>query len=598
MKVALGARGGRLDPDAPAPSLTVDLGKSQPLELLYLLPVQRDFGQGDELFPRRFALEVAERADFSDAYRIYATGEKTFPAPKGKPMRFALQGRQARFVRLTVEQGHQRGAADVFALSELVVIADGEPVSFGAKVEAQGAMDVPDTWDASYLTDARTPLGIWQGGPWTKERGDLVEVSDPAETVSWTVPLENPAAIDRVTLFPYQLAELVDTGIFPDELTVTFLDAEGGEVSTHAWRNPLPGTSTLTPVAIAAGGKTASAVRVTGTRPWQMGAKLLHGLSEIEIWSGNRNLAAGRGVQRLAESASTEIFVLTDGKASERQILPVAAWLNQLHERARLEQELAFLQPIRQRMASESELNATWGSAVMLGLTFLIPVVIVERRRLISRNQLDQLRKRIASDLHDDIGSNLGSISLIARTARKDLIRLHGPDEVAEDLGEVESIARESSLAMRDIVWLLERRQDSIGDLVHRMRETAGRLLREMEYAIECDSTKTAAKLSLDAKRHLFLFYKEALHNVVKHSRAGRVDVRLWDEHDLLALEVRDDGIGLPSDPDKRPSAVQKLQDRARVLGGNLHIQSAPGQGTALRLTVKRSHLTAAPALS
>jgi signal transduction histidine kinase len=230
----------------------------------------------------------------------------------------------------------------------------------------------------------------------------------------------------------------------------------------------------------------------------------------------------------------------------------------------------------------------------MLGLTFLIPVVIVERRRLISRNQLDQLRKRIASDLHDDIGSNLGSISLIARTAKKDLIRQHGPEDIAEDLGEVELIARESSLAMRDIVWLLERNQDSIGDLVQRMRETAGRLLREIDYTIECESNKTAARLSLDAKRHLFLFYKEAVHNIVKHSRAKQAVIRLWDDGDQLALEIRDNGVGL-KDATLKPSAVKKLEERARVLEGKLQIDSSTILGTVLRLTVKRSNLIATP---
>jgi signal transduction histidine kinase len=215
-----------------------------------------------------------------------------------------------------------------------------------------------------------------------------------------------------------------------------------------------------------------------------------------------------------------------------------------------------------------------------------------------SRDQLDQIRKRIASDLHDDIGSNLGSISLIARTARKDLVRLHGPEEVAQDLGEVESIARESSLAMRDIVWLLERRQDSIGDLVQRMRETAGRLLREINYTVECDSHKTAAKLSLDAKRHLFLFYKEAIHNVLKHSQANSVSIRLWDEDDKLALEILDNGVGLPMSSSPERATVHKLEDRARVLDGLLQVISSKETGTRIRLFVKRSHLTSHPTLA
>ncbi len=354
----------------------------------------------------------------------------------------------------------------------------------------------------------------------------------------------------------------------------------------------------MTPLVIPLAGKSAKNIRLTGVHPYLIGNQKVQALSEIEVWSKGKNLAKGLAVTRSHGGENKSVSSLTDGYASDKQIIPVSVWLDQLYERGRMERELTALRPVHRQLASESELNATWGSAVILGLTFLIPVFIVERRRLMSRDQLDQLRKRIASDLHDDIGSNLGSISLIARTARKDLVRLHGPEEVADDLGEVESIARESSLAMRDIVWLLERRQDSIGDLVQRMRETAGRLLREINFTLDCDSNKTAAKLSLDAKRHLFLFYKEAIHNVLKHSQANRVSIRLWDEDDKLALEILDNGIGLPLDEKQSPAAVRKLEDRARVLEGLLQIASSKEKGTQIRLLVKRSHLTAHPTMS
>jgi signal transduction histidine kinase len=354
----------------------------------------------------------------------------------------------------------------------------------------------------------------------------------------------------------------------------------------------------MTPLVIALKGKSAKTLRVKAAKPWIMGDRRLHALSEIQIWSGGMNLAQGQTAVREFEGQSSTVATLTDGLSSEQRIIPVDQWLNQLRERSRIERELASLRGLQRQLASDSELNATWGSAVVLGLTFLIPVFIVERRRLMSKEQLDGIRKRIASDLHDDIGSNLGSISLIARTARKDLIRLQGPEEIAGDLNEVEIIARESSLAMRDIVWLLERKQDSIGDLVVRMRETAGRLLREMDFSVECESTKTAAKLSLDAKRHLFLFYKEAIHNVLKHSKANRVSIRLWDEDDKLALEITDNGVGISTDNHKEPGAVNKLQDRARVLDGLLQIISGTGEGTRIRLFVKRSHLTQHPAMS
>jgi signal transduction histidine kinase len=345
-------------------------------------------------------------------------------------------------------------------------------------------------------------------------------------------------------------------------------------------------------------GMNAREVRVKGTKPYSFANRNLHALSEVQVWSGGKNLASGLPVSQATKTETTRIQSLTDGQTSDKQIIRFSTWLEQISERNRLEQELAGLKPFHNSLISESELNVAWGSAVVLGLTFLIPVFIVERRRLNSREQLDKLRKRIASDLHDDIGSNLGSISIIARSARKDLVRLHGPEEVADDLGELETIARESSLAMRDIVWLLERSQDSIGDLVQRMRETAGRLLREINFSLECESNKTAAKLSLDTKRHLFLFYKEAIHNVLKHSKAHKVSIRLWDEDDKFAMEILDDGIGLPLDEKNLPLKVRKLEERARVLEGSLQIASSKETGTRILLLVKRSHLNAYPTLS
>ncbi|MEO7100565.1 MAG: histidine kinase [Luteolibacter sp.] len=599
MKVGLGYRGYRSKAGEPDPSVTLDLGKAFPISTVFLVPAQREFVEDLGIFPKRFTLELSNRADFAEKTILYTSGSISHLSTDGNPVPFSAHD-TARYVRLTVHEGHNKGVIDLFGLSEIAVISDTEPVSFGAAVSSVGALDSPGIWYPSALTDGRTPLGIWQNGIKPgRVAGDSVTVSNSDDSVSWSVDLAQSAPLDRIVLFPYQLSKSFESSIIPESIAVHLQSEDNSDNElVYQWSNPLPGASSMTPLVIPLAGKSAKHIRLTGVRPCLMGDEKIQALSEIEIWSKGMNLAKGVNVNRTYAGKTSSVTSLTDGYTSEKQIIPVYVWLDQLYERGRIERELAALRPVHNQLASESELNATWGSAVILGLTFLIPVFIVERRRLMSRDQLDKLRKRIASDLHDDIGSNLGSISLIARTARKDLVRLHGPEEVAEDLGEVESIARESSLAMRDIVWLLERRQDSIGDLVQRMRETAGRLLREINFTLECESNKTASKLSLDAKRHLFLFYKEAIHNVLKHSHANRVSIRLWDEDDKLALEILDNGIGLPTDEQQSPAAVRKLEDRARVLEGLLQIVSSKENGTQIRLLVKRSHLTAHPTLS
>ncbi len=600
LKSGIGARGARIHKDDPDPSFTIDLGKAYPIHAIYLVPLQVEYSGKKSLFPNQFTIEYSDTEDFQEGTILYTSGNGNFFEPSGLPVKFSAKGTMGRFVRITVKLGQLRGDSEIFGLSELVVISDSFPVSFGCDVTSVGALNAKDIWYPGALTDGRMPIGDWQGGEWVKkdQRGDMIEVKSPDEEIFWAMDLGVKSKLDLLVLFPFDVRETLEAGLLPEELEFQVNDTKGGEFRTvKHWINPVAGTNQEIPILFKLDGVTAREIRIKGLKARTVGGKFLYGFSEIQVWSDQKNIAAGVDVIRGPEPHSAVLSFLTNGYNSERQLISVGAWLSQLNDRSWIEREIKALQPIRVQMAAESELNATWGTAMIVGLTFLIPVFIIERRRLISSKQVDGLRKRIASDLHDDIGSNLGSISLIARTARKDLIRLHGPPELGADLDEVESIARESSLAMRDIVWLLERKQDSIGDLVHRMRETASRLLREFEYTIECESSKTAAKLSLDAKRHLFLFYKEAIHNILKHSKASEVSIRLWDQGDKLALQIIDNGQGLPCtvvDDHEVMALMRKLDERARVLEGTLDIKSEKGKGTTILLTVKRSLLVSA----
>lgn len=595
LKEQLGWRCGRLDETSGSPWVALDLGREVVLSEIFLVPAQRQAGDLFDLFPLRFTIEAATRADFSDARRVHGSGRTPLASPKGFPVRLRADELPARHIRITFDEGHHCGLKDVCALSEIFVFSGSDSVSLGATVTASQSVEIPGMWEADFLVDGRTPLGIWEGGLWTLSRGDCLEVPVDRQNVEWVIDLGEPTPIDRIVLFPYALPELSGPGVVPPRLQVEIADDPNFNSPTLIASNgqrELP-VDLTTPVVMPTRPIVGRYLRILSDKAWRLGNRHLQSLGEIEVWQGNRNIASGLPVMVRHGDLEHRIQELTDGSGGSRQILPIQAWLAQLADRSKIETELLELRGRAARMSAESELNTSWGAAVALGLTFLIPVAIVERRRLISRTQLDKLRKRIASDLHDDIGSNLGSISIIARSAKRDLERLHVADEITHDLGEVESIARESSLAMRDIVWLLERRQDTIGDLVQRMRDCAARLLRETEYSLVCRSSKTTAKLTLDAKRHLFLFYKEALHNIVKHSRATSVTVRLYDSRDRLVLEVSDNGVGLPRGEGAEIAAVKKLTDRAQVLEGNLQVESTPGAGTTLRLSVKRTTLMA-----
>ncbi|MCW1924615.1 histidine kinase [Luteolibacter arcticus] len=602
LREGLGWRCGCLDESAGNSWVALDLGRDVPLGEIFLIPAQRQTGDLNDLFPRRFTVEAACQPDFSDARVIHSSGKIHQGSPEGYPLRLAGDGRPARHIRLTLDEGHHRGLKNAAALSEIFVFNfERHPVSFGAKVTTSQSVNVPRIWGPNYLVDGRTPLGLWEGGAstWTNSRGDCLEVTAEDPRAEWMMDFGKSATIDRIVFFPYALPELSGPGVVPPLLKVEVAgqpDFSDATLIATTGSDDLPADLT-TPLVLPTRPAAARYLRIVSDKAWQLGNRHLQALGEIEAWSGNDNLAAGLPITVRNGGLDHPIHELTDGVGSY-QILPIYSWLTQLVERRQVESKLAELNGRRTTMASESELNTTWGGAIALGLTFLIPVAIVERRRLVSRTQLDKLRKRIASDLHDDIGSNLGSISIIARSAKREMEKKLGPGELTNDLGEVEIIARESSLAMRDIVWLLERRQDTIGDLVQRMRDCAARLLRDVEYSLVCRSSKTTAKLTLDAKRHLFLFYKEALHNIVKHSKATTVVVRLYDVRDKLVMEVTDNGVGLPRGEGDQIAAVKKISDRARVLEGVLAVESEPGKGTTLRLTVKRTSLMATKKMS
>ena len=165
MKVGLGYRGFRATADAPDPSVVLDLGRVFPIDTVYLVPAQREFLEDSGIFPKRFTLELSNDANFAKRSVIYNSGPSSAPtrSADGNPVPFSAR-ETARYIRLTVQEGHNKGMLDLFGLSEIAVISDEDPVSFGAAVTATGDLSAQGIWSPAALTDGRTPLGIWQNG--------------------------------------------------------------------------------------------------------------------------------------------------------------------------------------------------------------------------------------------------------------------------------------------------------------------------------------------------------------------------------------------------------------------------------------------------
>jgi hypothetical protein len=221
MKYALCYRGFRIQPGGADPSITLDLGRSFPIDRIFLLPLQREFLRDTEIFPKRFTLEISDFQDFSQRTILYTSGKTQFAPPIGRPAPFAANS-IGRYVRLTVQEGHSRNVQDLFGLSEMAIISNSETISFGAKVLVTSSLNSDSTWSPEALVDGRTPLGLWQNA--LPARGDssaTVEVPSPDDTVEWKLDLQQTADLDYMVLFPFNLINSSDSAIFPESLEVT-----------------------------------------------------------------------------------------------------------------------------------------------------------------------------------------------------------------------------------------------------------------------------------------------------------------------------------------------------------------------------------------
>jgi two-component system sensor histidine kinase UhpB len=194
---------------------------------------------------------------------------------------------------------------------------------------------------------------------------------------------------------------------------------------------------------------------------------------------------------------------------------------------------------------------------------------------------LQNIRNRIASDLHDDIGSTLNSISVYSEVAKND------PDKKEYSLNMIGESSRKVIDAMSDIVWTINPENDSFENIILRMRSLAYNLLRakDIEFTFKADETLNHLKLSLEKRRNFYLIFKEALNNLIKYSHAKRVQISLLHHSNAITLMIRDDGLGFDATKKYNGNGLTNIRNRAKEINAQLAIESGKNIGTSIQLT-------------
>lgn len=194
-------------------------------------------------------------------------------------------------------------------------------------------------------------------------------------------------------------------------------------------------------------------------------------------------------------------------------------------------------------------------------------------------------RSRIARELHDSVTQAIYSVTLYADATR--LALEDGElDVVAENLNELRAMAREAMLDMRLLIFELRPPVLEEEGLVTALQTRLEAV--EARSGIHADfHTSGERRLPLSLETELYRIAQEALTNVVKHARAKQINISLRFDEAQVCLEIEDDGVGFDTAVGHSGGmGLRGIQERVEKIGGDLLVQSAPGQGTILRITV------------
>jgi signal transduction histidine kinase/streptogramin lyase len=232
-----------------------------------------------------------------------------------------------------------------------------------------------------------------------------------------------------------------------------------------------------------------------------------------------------------------------------------------------------------------------WFAATGAAL-FLIGVLAVYRYHMRRLLEVERVRMRIATDLHDDIGSSLSQIAILSEVAqRRGGVALSAI--VADALAQIAVTSREVVDSMGDIVWAINPHRDRLFDLAQRMRRFASDVLsaRGIELTFEAPQFEQDLRLGADLRRHVFLIFKESMTNIVRHSGATRAQISLDVDRAALHLSVADDGrcqtaVIEPDGASAHGHGLSGMRARAADLGGTLRIDTSTTGGWTVVLTV------------
>lgn len=199
------------------------------------------------------------------------------------------------------------------------------------------------------------------------------------------------------------------------------------------------------------------------------------------------------------------------------------------------------------------------------------------RRRL----EIEQMRTRISSDLHDEVGGVLSGVAM-----QMDVLESRAPDHLKPFMQRVAHSSREAASKMRDVIWSIDSSKETFQDLLDRMKACTIEMLDPLEIQYRFDLSGIAAHQHLDMnfRQNVYLIYKEAISNILKHAGATQVLIRMQVDKNQFQLTISDNGTGLKSTTGKAGHGLISMERRAEKIKGVLSVSARDEGGTRVAL--------------
>jgi signal transduction histidine kinase len=281
-------------------------------------------------------------------------------------------------------------------------------------------------------------------------------------------------------------------------------------------------------------------------------------LAPREDWTDHAGLPALRWIDLPAGHYRAEVRASLDGRAWSAQPAAVAITV----------QAPWFL-------------NAKF--LALAAIAVLAAAFAAHRARLAVALRLERQRSQIALDLHDEMGSGLGSIGILSGVLGDERLEAAERRRIA---GEIGAVAGELGASLSDIVWSLRPVAGTLGDVAARLADHGARLFANgpTRFATRFPDAWPSTLLDAAISRGILLIGLEALYNAARHAAAGHVTLACAMEPGGWSIEVADDGRGLRPDVDNGGLGLRSMRRRAEAIGGRIEWTVAPGGGTRVAL--------------